>query len=115
MGDWGGLIILGNARVNMKGGQALMEGDLDPKMGMYGGKDDDDNFGILKYVRIEFPGNKISRVNEINGISLCGVGRKTEMEYVQISYSFDDSFKFYGGSICAKYIDPISVRTMTLI
>jgi hypothetical protein len=104
MGDWGGIIILGNARVNMKGGQALMEGDLDPKMGMYGGKDDDDNSGILKYVRIEFPGNKISRVNEINGISLCGVGRKTQMEYVQVSYSFDDSFEFYGGSICSKYI-----------
>ncbi|MBY0427398.1 MAG: hypothetical protein K2Q22_17315, partial [Cytophagales bacterium] len=70
----------------------------------YGGDNNADNSGILKYVRIEYPGRKFSFFNELNGLSLCAVGNKTTIEYVQVSFSNDDSFEWYGGSVNAKYL-----------
>ncbi|MBK7694441.1 MAG: hypothetical protein IPI30_08975 [Saprospiraceae bacterium] len=55
-GDWGGLLILGKAKVNCPGGECNVEGGLDPVLGKYGGQDDADNSGILRYVRVEFAG-----------------------------------------------------------
>ncbi|MDP3580976.1 MAG: hypothetical protein Q8S39_03505, partial [Ignavibacteria bacterium] len=99
-GDWGGIIILGNAPINVAGGKALIEGPGDE----YGGTVADDNSGVMKYVRIEYPGIAYSLNNEINGLTLGGVGSKTKLEYIQVSYSGDDSFEFFGGTVNAKYL-----------
>jgi hypothetical protein len=99
-GDWGGIIILGNAKINVPGGTASIEGPGDS----YGGTDDEDNSGILRYVRIEYPGIAYALNNEINGLTLGGVGRGTIIEHVQVSYSGDDSYEWFGGTVNAKYL-----------
>lgn len=99
-GDWGGIIILGNARINVPGGTSQIEGPGDT----YGGTNDDDNSGVLRYVRIEYPGIAFSPNNEINGLTFGGVGRGTTIEYVQVSYSGDDSFEWFGGNVNGKYL-----------
>ena len=103
-GDWGGIILLGKAKLNLKSKQMKMEGNLDSTLAFYGGDNDADNSGVLKYVRIEYPGRKFSFFNELNGLSLCAVGNKTIIEYVQISFSNDDSFEWYGGAVNGKYL-----------
>ncbi len=103
-GDWGGIIILGNAEVNRVGGMGSLDWGLDNRYGMYGGNDDNDNSGIFRYVRIEYPGNKITRDKEFNGLTLGGVGRNTIIENVQISYSNDDSYEIFGGSVNLKNV-----------
>ncbi len=103
-GDWGGIIIAGKARINVPGGTAVIEGGTGT---VYGGGDnpnDDDSSGVLRYVRIEFPGIAFLPDNEINGLTLGGVGRKTIIEYVQVSYSGDDSFEWFGGTVNCKYL-----------
>jgi hypothetical protein len=99
-GDWGGIILLGNAPINVAGGKAKIEGPGDE----YGGTIADDNSGVMKYVRIEYPGIAYSLNNEINGLTFGGVGNKTKIEYVQVSYSGDDSFEWFGGTVNCKYL-----------
>ncbi len=99
-GDWGGIIILGNAPINVPGGTAAIEGPGD----IYGGTNADDNSGVLKFVRIEYPGIPFSLNNEINGLTLGGVGRGTTLEYIQVSFSGDDSFEWFGGNVNGKYL-----------
>jgi hypothetical protein len=72
--------------------------------GTYGGIDPEDNSGVFKYVRIEFPGYRFQLNNEVNGLTMGGVGRGTEIHHVQVSYSFDDSFEWFGGTVNAKYL-----------
>ncbi len=103
-GDWGGIIVLGNAEINKLGGVAAIEWGIDNKYAVYGGNDDNDNSGSLKYVRIEYPGNKISKDQELNGLTLAGVGKSTTVENIQISYSNDDSFEMFGGTVNLKNI-----------
>ncbi|MFN8359028.1 MAG: T9SS type A sorting domain-containing protein [Candidatus Kapaibacterium sp.] len=106
-GDWGGLIILGKARINNPGGEAIMEGGFDANdktKWYYGGTDDDDNSGTLKYVRVEFGGIALQPNQELNGITLGGVGRGTTIDYVQSSYANDDGFEWFGGTVNAKHI-----------
>lgn len=98
-GDWGGIVILGTAPINRMGGVGLLNFELDQSLCVYGGNDDNSNSGILRYVRIEFPGRKFNSSKEYNGISLAGVGRKTIIENVQVSFSNDDSFECYGGNL----------------
>ena len=98
-GDWGGIIILGDAPINKTGGIGSLDFDLDPQKALYGGNNKDSDSGILKYVRIEFSGKKTSANKPINGLSLAGVGRKTKLEYIQVTSSDEDSFQFYGGYI----------------
>lgn len=102
-GDWGGVIILGEAPINVPGGTAVIEGGLGDD-GIYGGNNPDDSSGVFRYVRIEFPGIPYQPDNEINGLTLGGVGRKTLIEYVQVSYSGDDSFEWFGGNVNARYL-----------
>jgi hypothetical protein len=99
-GDWGGIIILGKAPVNL-GASAKVEGGVDRE---FGGTDANDNSGILKYVRIEYPGIAFQPDNEINGLTLAGVGAGTTIEYVQVSFSGDDAFEWFGGTVNAKYL-----------
>lgn len=103
-GDWGGIIIAGNARINVPGGTATIEGGTGTVYGGGANPNDDDNSGILRYVRIEFPGIAFLPDNEINGLTLGGVGRGTTLEYIQVSYSGDDSFEWFGGNVNAKYL-----------
>lgn len=113
-GSWGGLILLGKAQTNQvyngTPGLGLIEGGLDPVKGLYGSGDqpggpkNDDNSGILRYVRIEYPGIAFQPNNEINGLTLGAVGSGTTIDYVQVSYSGDDSFEWFGGTVNAKHL-----------
>lgn len=108
-GDWGGIIILGKAPINSLGGVHILPFNLEPMLNHYGGSDAEDNSGILKYVRIEYSGRKLSALKELNGLSLAGVGRKTTLSNIQISFSNDDSFECYGGDLNLNNL--ISYRT----
>jgi len=105
-GDWGGLVILGKATTNKHDqgtGVGIAEGGIGS---LYGGTDDNDNSGILQYVRIEFPGIALTATanSEINGLTLYAVGRGTTIDHVQVSYSGDDSFEWFGGTVNCKYL-----------
>jgi len=108
-GDWGGIIVLGKAPINALGGIHTLPFDLDPTLNHYGGQDPEDNSGTIKYVRIEYAGRKLSASKELNGLSLAGVGRKTTVSHVQISFSNDDSFECYGGDLNLSNL--VSFRT----
>jgi len=108
-GDWGGIIIMGKAPINSLGGLHTLPFDLEPMLNHYGGQDPDDNSGILKYVRIEYSGRKLSALKELNGLSLAGVGQKTVLNNIQISFSNDDSFECYGGDFTMSNL--VSYRT----
>lgn len=101
-GDWGGLILLGNAPINDPAGEKVIEGGIDAVKGLYGGTDVADNSGIVEYVRIEFPGIAFQPNNEINGLTCGGVGNGTTLNHIQVSYSGDDSYEFFGGTVNAK-------------
>jgi len=100
-GDWGGIVICGNAKINVAGGEAEIEGGLGTK---YGGTVDTDNSGVLKYVRIEFAGYAFQPNKEINGLTLGGVGSGTTIDYVQVSYANDDSYEWFGGTVNCKHL-----------
>jgi hypothetical protein len=99
-GQWGGLVLLGNAFVNQ--GTPGVEGV--PSGGEYGGTDDSDSSGALRYLRIEYAGFTLSTGKEINGLTLAGVGRGTEIDHVQVRRVADDCFEFFGGNVDAKYL-----------
>ena len=98
-GDWGGLIICGRAPHNA--GEAQIEGGPRTK---HGGQDAADNSGVLSYVRVEFAGYPFETDKEINGITFGSVGSATKVDHVQVSYSNDDSFEWFGGTVDAKYL-----------
>lgn len=98
-GDWGGIIILGDAPINKFGGYSCLDFNLNNNYCVYGGNNETSDSGILKYVRIEYSGRKINASKELNGLSLAGVGNKTILNNIQISYSNDDSFECYGGNV----------------
>lgn len=111
-GDWGGLIICGRGGVNQPAnvslgtqqGEAVVEGGVGSIYGGAGTPNDDDSSGVLRHVRIEFPGIAFQPNSEINGLTCCAVGRKTVIEHVQVSYSGDDSFEFFGGAVNCKWL-----------
>ena len=98
-GDWGGIILLGKAPNNL--GEQTIEGGVRSK---HGGNDPADNSGVLSYVRVEFPGIEYSTDNEINGITFGSVGSGTKIDHLQVSYSGDDSYEWFGGTANAKYL-----------
>lgn len=100
-GDWGGLVICGRARNNNPGGVGELEGQYG---GFHGGTDDDDNSGILRFVRIEFAGIPINPNQEVNSLTLGSVGRGTVIERVMCSYGLDDAFEWFGGTVNSKYL-----------
>jgi hypothetical protein len=97
-GDWGGVIILGKATTN-RTSEPTIEGGIGRP---YGGTNDLDNSGILKYVRIEYAGIAALPNSEINALTLGGVGSGTIIENVQTIYANDDAFEFFGGTVNAK-------------
>ena len=103
-GDWGGVVIMGNAKNNQPGGIANIEGIVVSAESEYGGTNDQDSSGVFSYVRIEFPGIAFIPNKEINGLTFGSVGSKTKIDHVQVSFSGDDSYEWFGGTVDAKYL-----------
>ena len=97
-GDWGGIIINGKAKLNT-GLTAEGEGGT----GIYGGDDDEDNSGILRFIRVEYAGKVLGTDNELNGFSFNGVGSGTVVEYIQAYKGADDGIEFFGGTVNVRY------------
>lgn len=95
-GDWGGIIIAGNAKINVPGGSAATEVDGEV---MYGGDNNADNSGVLKYIRVEYTGNAINDSKQHNGFSFYGVGNGTVVSHLQAYNGNDDGFEWFGGSV----------------
>ena len=98
-GDWGGLVICGKAKNNK--GEMIIEGGPRSK---HGGNNDEDNSGVISYVRIEFAGYPFKTDQEINGLTMGSVGSGTKIDHVQVSYSNDDAFEWFGGTVNSKYL-----------
>lgn len=103
-GLWGGLIVLGAAGLNSNPGTTQIEGipTTEPR-GSYGGSTDNDNSGTLKYISIRHGGTDIGEGNEINGLTLGGVGSATTIEYIEVVSNKDDGVEFFGGLPNIKY------------
>lgn len=100
VGAWGGLHICGYAHTNVSGGTGVSEiGGA-----TYGGDDDADNSGTLKYIRLEYTGFALDEEHESNGISFYGVGNGTVVENIQAYKGADDGLEFFGGSVNIKNI-----------
>lgn len=106
-GLWGGLIVLGKAHISAKGNveSYQIEGipASDPN-GLYGGTDDADNSGVLRYISIRHGGANIGEGNEINGLTLGGVGSGTVIENIEIVSNQDDGIEFFGGTVKVKNV-----------
>ncbi|HNS23057.1 MAG TPA: hypothetical protein PKH24_21340 [Sedimentisphaerales bacterium] len=117
--EWGNLTIMGNALIaatldgqgtgqpdgtdtaQMEGLTARFAGDTLP---LYGGNDDDDDSGVIRYVSLRYGGKVLSIANELNGMSIGGVGRATEIDYVEIMNNVDDGIEIWGGTVCLKHV-----------
>ena len=104
-GLWGGLIVLGNAPCSFSGDVAALQIEGIPAedtWGLYGGSDSDDNSGIFKYISIRHGGALIGEGNEINGLTLGGVGAGTEIDNIEVVANVDDGIEFFGGTVDAS-------------
>jgi len=101
-GDLGGVILVGQAKGNNN--HQAIEGGVDPAFSVFGGTNDADNSGTLKYVRIEYAGKAVNPGDEVNGLSLYGVGSGTTIDYVQVVKGLDDAFEFFGGTVNARHL-----------
>lgn len=102
-GNWGGIVLIGKAPHNRQASQTT-EGGTGVQLGTY--NEPTDNSGTLRYVRIEFAGIALTNEanSEINGLTMYGVGSGTTIDHVQVSYSGDDSYEWFGGTVNAKYL-----------
>jgi hypothetical protein len=97
-GDWGGIVILGRAKTN-RSSEPTIEGGIGRP---YGGTNDSDNSGVMRFVRIEYAGIAALPNSEINALTLGGVGNGTILENIQTIYANDDAFEFFGGTVNGK-------------
>jgi hypothetical protein len=100
-GDWGGVVLCGKAKNNLAGGVGQLEGNYGA---FHGGSEDNDNSGILKYVRIEYAGIAINPNQEVNSLTMGSVGNGTTISYVQCSFGLDDAFEWFGGSVNCDHL-----------
>jgi hypothetical protein len=99
-GLWGGLIVLGNAPISADAESVQIEGiPASDQNGLYGGTNSTDNSGVIKYVSIRHGGANIGEGNEINGLTLGGVGSGTTIDHVEVVANQDDGIEFFGGSV----------------
>ena len=121
-GDWGGLVMLGKAPINVGGnipgstgicpadgcknapGTFYIEGLVGNPDSVYGGTDPNHNCGTLRYVRVEYAGTILSPNNELNSFTWGGCGKQTVAEHLQAIYGKDDSFEWFGGNMDAKWL-----------
>lgn len=102
-GLWGGLIILGNAPISAEAASMQIEGiPASDQNGLYGGSSATDNSGVIKYVSIRHGGANIGEGNEINGLTLGGVGSGTVIENIEIVSNQDDGIEWFGGTVTVK-------------
>lgn len=110
---WGGLIILGNAPINVGStggtatgtpGLAAIEGLTSSADTQYGGKFVNDNSGILRFVSVRHGGEELGSDNEINGVTLGGVGAGTVLEYCEVYMNYDDGFEWFGGTVDSNHL-----------
>jgi hypothetical protein len=99
-GDWGGIVLIGDATANI--GVGMAEGFAIPPT--YGGDDDAHNCGTLQYLRVEYAGFAISEGNELNGITFYACGSGTTVDHVQVHMGFDDGIEWFGGGFDADHI-----------
>jgi hypothetical protein len=97
-GDWGGLIINGNAPTNVCPDLTDCNVPGEAGSGTYGGDDVNDNSGVLTYVRVEFAGTLVNDQSELNGIAFQGVGAGTTLDHIQVHMNADDGVEFFGGT-----------------
>ena len=97
-GAWGGIHICGRAHTNAEGGK----GSSEIGGAVYGGDNDADNSGVLKYVRVEYTGYAFDEEHEANGMTFYGVGNGTIVENCEAYHGSDDGFEFFGGSVNVK-------------
>lgn len=107
-GDWGGVVLLGQAPIKTQTGATTNNFEAlpisDPR-NFYGGTNPNDTSGSIRYTRIEFAGGITAKPNqEVNGLTLCGVGKGTTLEYIEVSNSGDDGFEFFGGTVNGRYL-----------
>ncbi|MEM1328656.1 MAG: T9SS C-terminal target domain-containing protein, partial [Bacteroidota bacterium] len=103
-GLWGGVIILGNAPVGVDGDASNVEGIPSTEgRAQYGGDDADDDSGVFRYVSIRHGGDKLEANNEINGLTLAGVGSGTLVDYVEVYANLDDGIELFGGTVDVKH------------
>lgn len=103
-GAWGGIHICGKAHTNAEGGK----GSSEIGGAIYGGNDDADNSGVLKYVRVEYTGYAFDEEHEANGITFYGVGSGTTVENCEAYKGSDDGFEFFGGAVTVKNMVVVS-------
>ena len=113
---WGGLVLLGNAQINSRANDAIVAAPIvDQIEGFsvasgetdyitFGGNDDADNSGTLRYVSIRHGGDVLGTANEINGLTLGGVGSGTTIEYIEVFANKDDGVEFFGGTVDVRYL-----------
>lgn len=103
-GLWGGLIILGDAPLNTSTGEAFVEGiPASEPRALFGGSNPEDNSGEISYISIRYPGTILNEGNEINGLTLGGVGQNTQIDHVEIINSADDGIEIFGGKVNIKH------------
>lgn len=110
--DWGGIVVCGRASHNLLNTTTLnnvqIEGfnnvTFDPTLALIGGTDNADNSGILRYLRIEFGGLAFEVNKEINGLTLGSIGSATEINHIQASFTNDDSFEWFGGTVNSSHL-----------
>jgi len=104
-GDWGGLVLLGEAPNNLQTGTGAAEGlDANDPSYQYGGTDTASSCGSLKYLRVEFAGFELTKDNELNGITFYSCGTGTQVDYVQSHMGKDDGIEAFGGTWSGKHI-----------
>ena len=104
-GQWGGVLILGDAPVNLALGEGQVEGiPSDNDRSAYGGENAEDNSGIFRYVSIRHGGTTLAAANEINGLTLAGVGSGTTIDHIEVTANEDDGVEFFGGTVQVNYI-----------
>lgn len=102
-GLWGGILIMGKASISASASEVQIEGiPTSDQNGLYGGSDDADNSGVIKYISIRHGGSNIGAGNEINGLTLGGVGSGTVIENVEVIGNQDDGIEWFGGTVSIK-------------
>lgn len=110
IGQWGGIVVLGRAPIsNCSGagatpGTAGCEAQVEGTNAFYGGNAAQDNSGVMSYMRVQHSGFVIVANNELNGITMAGVGAGTTFDHIQVHNSSDDGIEFFGGTANGKYI-----------
>ncbi|MBD3402080.1 hypothetical protein GF420_04230, partial [candidate division GN15 bacterium] len=100
---WGGVILLGEATINTTAGVGNIEGLPPSALTEYGGTTDNDNSGVLRYVSIRHGGSVFGTADEINGLTMGGVGNGTTIEHVEVFQNFDDGYEWFGGTVRMRY------------